>query len=106
MEKTFAADLLRAVKDGHQKLTSMALTKPFEALLGVSFSSYRRSDRLGLFFNIYIYVKHIYIYVKHIYMYMLYTYTYTYMLNIYIYIDTHTTFLCQSQSWAPVTYFS
>lgn len=57
MEKTFAADLLRAMKDGHQKLTSVALTKPFEALLGVSFSGYRRSDRLGLFFfNIYIYI--------------------------------------------------
>lgn len=50
MEKTFAAIVQRAMKDGHQKLTSMALTKPFEALLGVSFSSYRRSDRLGLFF--------------------------------------------------------
>lgn len=77
MEKTFAADLLRAMKDGHQKLTSVALTKPFEALLGVSFSGYRRSDRLGLFF-----------------------------FNIYIYIYTDTTFLCQSQSGAPVTYFS
>ena len=57
MEKTFAADLLRAMKDGHQKLTSMAPTKPFEALLGVSFSSYRRSDVLGLFLYIYIYVN-------------------------------------------------
>ena len=63
MEKTFAADLLRAMKDGHQKLTSMAPTKPFEALLGVSFSSYRRSDVLGLFLYIYIYV-----YIYHILM--------------------------------------
>ena len=78
MEKTFAADLLRAMKDGHQKLISMAPTKPFEALLGVSFSSYRRSDVLGLFLYIYIY--------------------------IYMYI--YTTFSCQSQSWAPVAYFS
>ena len=59
MEKTFAADLLRAVKDGHQKLTSMALTKPFGALLGVSSSSYIGSDLLRLFFKIYIYIYHI-----------------------------------------------
>ena len=64
MEKTFAADLLRAMKDGHQKLTSMAPTKPFEALLGVSFSSYRRSDVLGLFLYIYIYI-YICIYIPH-----------------------------------------
>ena len=58
MEKTFAADLLRAVKDGHQKLTSMALTKPFGALLGVSSSSYIGSDLLRLFFKIYIYIPY------------------------------------------------